>query len=105
MGSLSYLFTSSILAMHPQVYREQNQLHQRYRGDMQETEQNQLPRKRLTFAGKCMLDMRSLVCLQYQRLLMLVNCRGIVQMPADFRKPTEGHQLRHEHPLDSWVHY
>jgi hypothetical protein len=62
------------------------------------------PRKRLTFEGKCMLDIRSSVCLQYQRLLLLVNCRGIVLMPADFRKPTEGHQRHHEHPQDFWVH-
>ena len=68
-------------------------------------EKNCLLRKALTLWDKYMLEMSSLIYLQYQRLLLAMNCRGTVQMPAGFHKPTEGRQRHHEHPLDSWIHF
>jgi len=64
-------------------------------------EKNCLLRKALTLWDKYMLEMSSLIYLQYQRLLLAMNCRGTVQMPAGVSKPTEGRQRHHEHPLDS----
>ena len=53
---------------------------------------------RLTFWDKSKLDIRSSICLSYQKLLLDLNCRCIVQTLLVFRKTEEEHRQHHEHP-------
>jgi hypothetical protein len=85
-NGITFIFTSSILAMHPHYVLENHSCTENRINSIKDTEghareQNHLPRKRFTFGDKCMMDMRSLVCLQYQRLLLLSNCR-LAEVPS-----------------------